>query len=126
MNVAVIGNRDFEDYLLLEKVLNKFDIHLITSGGAKGADSLAEEYAKNKGIEINVIEAKWDDFSEPCVIKYNQYGKKYNTLAGFKRNQEIIKAVDVVIAFWDGKSPGTRDSIKKAEQLEKTVIVVNF
>jgi len=126
MNIAVIGSRDFEDYPLLEKVLNRFDIHLITSGGTKGADSLAEEYAKNKGIEINVIEAKWDDFSEPCVIKYNQYGKKYNTLAGFKRNQEIIKGVDVVIAFWDGKSPGTRDSIKKAEQLEKTVIVVIF
>lgn len=126
MNVAVIGSRDFEDYILLEKVLNGFDIHLITSGGARGADSLAEKYAKNKGIDVSIIEAKWDDFSEPCVVKYNRYGKKYNTLAGFKRNQEIIKDVDLVIAFWDGQSPGTRDSIKKAEQLEKTVIVVNF
>ena len=32
---------------------------------------------------------------------------------------------DMLIAFWDGESKGTKDSITKAEKLGKNIIIVN-
>jgi len=38
----------------------------------------------------------------------------------------IVESADLVIGFWDGESPGTKDSIKKAEHLGKTIITVSY
>jgi len=111
MKFAVIGSRSFSDYKFLEKVLSTFDITEIISGGAKGADSLAEQYAKEHNIKTTVFLQDW-----------NKYGKS----AGFLRNADIINASDEVIAFWDGVSRGTLDSINKAKKLNKKVHVYKF
>jgi len=125
MKVAVIGSRNFNDYDLLTMVLKGFKVKTIVSGGASGADSLAERFAKEHNIPIKIFKADWQDFSEPCVIKVNNFGK-YNALAGHKRNEKVVSDVDVVIAFWDGKSSGTKDAIKKAESKGITVTIVRF
>ncbi len=54
MNIAVIGTRTFNDYKLLFNILREYDIKLIISGGAIGADKLAERYAKENNIETKV------------------------------------------------------------------------
>ena len=54
-SVAVIGSRSFADYDLLQNTLMHYKICKIISGGAKGADSLAERYATNHGIELVVF-----------------------------------------------------------------------
>lgn len=120
-NLAVIGSRTYNNYLEMEKILNhliqsllkkniiknKKDIQII-SGGAKGADNLARKYAKLNDIEIIEILPEW---------------KKYGNAAGFKRNYKIWEKADFGIGFWDGKSSGTKQSIKIANDMNKDLIM---
>lgn len=129
MRVAVIGSRDFKDeefiWYNLDEINLKLDISLIVSGGARGVDTIGVDWAKERGIPFKEYLADWKDMSEPCLTKYGSYGP-YNALAGFKRNTTIIENCDLVIAFWNGKSPGTKDSIMKAENLGKEVIIISI
>ena len=75
MKIAVVGSRSFSDYDLLCKVMSEYEPTLIVSGGAQGADSLAERYAREHGIELRVFKAQW-----------GVYGKE----AGFRRNRYIV------------------------------------
>lgn len=109
--MAVIGSRTFEDYNRLKRILDLYPVTTIVSGGAKGADSLGERYADEKGINKEIYVPQWDLF-----------GKK----AGFLRNTTIIENCDMVVAFWDKKSKGTKDSLDKAHSLSKTTLIVYF
>ena len=107
MKYAVVGSRTFSDYPFMEKVLSSYDdITTIISGGARGADSLAKRYAEEHNLNYVEFPALWDF-----------YGKS----AGYLRNQQIVDAAKVVIAFWDGESKGTRHTIKLAETQGKPV-----
>lgn len=110
MKVAVIGSRTFNDYEEVKKVLSTMNITLLVSGGAKGADSLGERYAKEHNIETKIFLPDW-----------NKHGK----VAGFLRNTDIVNEADLVVAFWDQKSKGTLDSIKKADKLGKRILIIN-
>lgn len=109
--LAVIGSRTFTDYQLLKNELDKFPPFTLISGGAKGADKLAEQYADLHDYEKVIFRPNWD-----------LYGKS----AGFKRNVEIIQECDECIAFWDGKSNGTQHSINLANQYNKVIKVIKF
>lgn len=114
--VAVVGSRDFKHYGLLCYYLDNFFFRSdspikIISGGAKGADSLAEKFAEARNIKTKVYKANWE-----------KYGKK----AGFLRNKKIIKNCDVVVAFWDGESKGTKITIDLAKEAGKKVYIVMF
>lgn len=111
--LAVIGSRDFDDYEFLKSVLDPIrdKISLIVSGGAKGADSLAERYADERGIVKKILLADW-----------NTHGKK----AGYLRNKEIIDSCDAVIAFWDGASKGTKHSLDLAGKEGKPFKIIKY
>lgn len=104
--LLVAGTRTFDDYELLSKKIQQLTIRYgnnicIVSGGAKGADTLAERYAKEHGLEFVKFTAKW-----------NEYGKK----AGFIRNEEMHDYISKYehrgcVLFWDGKSKGTKHNI---------------
>lgn len=128
MKVAVVGSQSFDDYELMVKTLEPFTITEIVSGGAKGADTLAEKYADENGIDKDIIEADWDNLEteEPCKVVKRADGSEYNVLAGFNRNTTIVEKADIVIAFWDGQSNGTNDTIVKAEELGKSVLTIHF
>lgn len=105
MKLAIIGSRDFNDYTLLCNTLAPIQ-HQVThviSGGAKGADTLAEVWASEFDKELVVYLADW---------------KKYDKAAGMIRNKDIVSSADFVYAFWDGKSPGTKNSINLCKELE--------
>ena len=100
----------------MESTLKQFEILEILSGGAKGADFLAETYAKINNIPFKLFEAEQDNLkATPCLIRIKD-GKKYNALAGLNRNKLLVDYSDYVIAFWDGKSKGTKDSIDYAKK----------
>lgn len=110
MKLAIIGSRSFNDYDLMCDILSKYkEIKAIISGGARGEDSLAARYAQEKGIFLIEHLPNWN------------LGRH----AGHLRNQSIIDECDRVVAFWDMKSTGTKDSIKKAKKQNKPVEVVN-
>ena len=99
MKVAVIGSRG-----LTVNDLGKYlpeDTTEIVSGGAKGIDTCARNYALSHDLKLTEI-----------LPEYSRYGRG----APLKRNLQIIEYADVVIAFWDGKSKGTKyviDNCKK-------------
>lgn len=131
MKIAVIGSREFTDYDTLKKILDAdIDIcstNFIISGGAPGADSLAARYAREHKIPLIVYEAEWNNLTHPdALIKVNNYGKQYDARAGLRRNSIIIEEADKIIAFHDGTSRGTLDSIQKAKELKKKIKIVKY
>lgn len=83
----------------------------IISGGAKGIDTCASDYALSHDIVLTVY-----------LPHYEIYGKG----APLKRNIDIIKSADLVIAFWDGKSRGTKFVIDKCIDLGKKIKIVKM
>lgn len=130
MKIAVIGSREFDDYNLLKDVLFDFtrkEKIVIVSGGAKGADSLAKKFAKENGLRYIEFAADWYNLDvTPCKIKIDKNGKEYNCLAGFARNKDIISNADMVVAFHNGVSRGTLDSLEIARQQKKNTLIIYF
>lgn len=114
--VIVCGGRDFNNRELcfesLDRYLKGYENIEIVSGHARGADTLGEEYAHAHGLKLTIFEADWE-----------QYGKS----AGAVRNRQMLKYASketpVVIAFWDGKSRGTKNMIDQAMEKAITHIV---
>ncbi len=115
--VAVIGSRTCTDRKLVFDWLDKRINHIkaVVSGGAQGADSLAAEWCKHRGVPLLTYYPKW----------YSMDGV-YDKGAGFRRNRLIITASDRVVAFHDGVSRGTQHSMDIAKQLNKPLVVINF
>jgi len=113
LRVAVVGGRDFKDEQQLKNVLDELNPRptQIISGGAKGADTLAKKYADSNNIICTVVPARWE---------------LYGRAAGPIRNKEIVRLSDMVVAFWDGKSRGTKNTINTAKQYRKTLAVHNY
>ena len=111
MKVAVIGSRTFANKKLLFEILSKIqDIDVIVSGGAMGADSLAEVYAKENNLSTIIYKPN-----------YEKHGKS----APFVRNRQIVDDCDIVVSFWDGASRGTKYTMEYAEKQNKKVYVIN-
>jgi hypothetical protein len=117
IKLAVIGSRSFADRSLLFRTLDecRHRIRLIVSGGARGADSLAQEWASERGVPCRVIRPKWKD----------DHGR-FDRSAGFKRNGDVVNNADEVLAFWDAQSAGTRHAIELARKQNKAVQIVTF
>jgi len=113
MRIAIVGSRDFTDYEKVEQEVLKHikveKIDKVVSGGAKGADTLAKKFAEKYKIPLLEFLPEW---------------KKYGRGAGPMRNTTIIENADVVFAFPTKDSKGTRDSIRKAQELKKILYVI--
>lgn len=103
------------DMKVMERIVTRLLEHdpevVIVSGGARGADTLAEKVARKLCKRPPVIfPADWD---------------KYGRGAGFKRNQQIVDACEQLIACWDGASRGTMHSVRLALEAQKPTFVYN-
>lgn len=134
LRIIIAGCRGFQDYNLLSREVlrivtdkvnamgqGKLPRELITiiSGNAKGADRLGEVFAKTMKLPLEVYPAEWD---------------KYEKAAGPIRNQRMAEEAcknrenydPMLIAFWDGKSKGTKNMIQIAEEMKMDVHVVKY
>lgn len=114
--VIIAGSRVFDNYTYLKDSMdyllqNINDEIIVVCGKARGADTLGEQYAKERGYAVRYFPADWD-----------RYGKS----AGYIRNEEMAKNADALVAFWDGKSRGTKSMIKLAHQYGLRVRVMNY
>ena len=115
--VIIAGSRDYDDYhhlstacdFLLSDLYPDARIEIV-SGTARGADKLGERYAKERGYLLTRFPADW-----------NMHGRS----AGHLRNRDMAEYADALIAFPVGKSPGTRNMIKQARQLDLHVDYAN-
>jgi len=112
MKVGIVGSRDFKNYELFSDIMKQYlsDISWVVSGGAPGADSLAEKWAKENKKMLTIYPADWFNL-----------GKR----AGYVRNTDIVKNSDMIIAFWDGKSKGTKHTIGLAQKMGKECKIIN-
>ena len=106
MKVAVVGSRSIQ-VADLEKYLPEETTEIL-SGGAAGADTSAREYALAHAIPLTEF-----------LPDYRRYGRA----APLKRNISINESADLVLAFWDGTSCGTRFVIERCKQRGTTVRV---
>lgn len=112
MSIAVVGSRDFNDYNLMCKVLNTiYGTESIVSGGAIGADTLSATWARAHNYSVFEI-----------IPNYKKYGGR----APLIRNKEIIAQSDWVVAFWDGRLPGTKNSIMHARNMMKPLTIILY
>ena len=125
VNIIIAGSRTFDNYECLKKKVLNFigekQIELsnicIISGTARGADKMGENFAKELNLKLKCFPADWD-----------KYGKQ----AGFLRNTKMANyAIEddnqgILIAFWDGKSSGTKHMIEiaKKKELEVKIFVI--
>ena len=116
--VIIAGSRDFTDYRLLCQKCDAFlsskrqDSNIvIISGTARGADRLGEQYAAERGYQIERYPADWE-----------RDGKA----AGYIRNKRMADNADALIAFWDGQSRGTKNMIAIARERNLETRVVNY
>ncbi len=114
--VIVAGSRTFKSYEFMCDWLDHYlrfkhpDVQII-SGGAPGADKLAERYAKETNYPCMIIKADW-----------NTYGKS----AGYRRNVEMAELADAAVVFWDGKSRGAKHMIDIATKKQLPLKVINY
>ncbi len=106
MRVAIIGSRSLrvdhlEDYL-------PENVTEIVSGGARGIDTCAREYALAHGLKLTEF-----------LPEYEKYGRS----APLRRNITIIEHADLVLAFWDGASRGTKYVIDNCKKRNIPVVV---
>jgi len=111
IKLAVVGSRSFNNYSIMKQALTQRLPFVLVSGGAKGADSLAERFARENDLETIIHFPEW---------------KKYGRKAGYLRNSFIVRDCDKLVAFWDGKSKGTKMTIDLAEKNGKPCSIIRF
>lgn len=126
--IGVVGSRNIttsqekyiNDFLHCYKnmfeIINKNKQLIIVSGGAYGVDTVAKNWVLNNN---KTSEEK---------IGYKEFLPKDRSKASsyHDRNQEIVNASDSIIAFWDGKSPGTLSTINKAKKSGKQILIIDL
>lgn len=119
MRVIIAGGRNFNDDKFIYHKLDEFFKDKDTSkieeinGCARGVDLIGACYCREHGMKVKAFPADW-----------TRLGKK----AGIIRNQQMADYAKedngVLIAFWNGKSRGTKNMIDtaKKEGLEVNII----
>ena len=107
MKLLIVGSRSIEHFDLTEYVSSETD--MIISGGAKGIDSLAEQYADQHRISKLILRPRYD---------------LYGRAAPIIRNQQMVDMADEDLIIWDGQSRGTRATEQYAKKMQKQLTVV--
>lgn len=112
--IVIGGCRYYNNYQVFKEYvdncfdgINKSEI-VILSGHCSGVDSMAELYAKQNNITLEIYPADW-----------HKFGKS----AGPRRNKQMVDNADCVIAFWDNQSRGTQSLINFAKESDKMLFV---
>jgi len=115
MRTIIAGTRDIISYYQVVTAIREsgFEITEVISGTARGVDSLGERWAREKNIPCQQFPAQWD---------------KYGKSAGYRRNEDMAKVADALIAVWDGQSRGTKHmiNIARTRGLQVFIRFVNF
>ena len=102
VRICVAGGREFDDYDYLVRCMDSIKYRhgkseiILVSGECRGADKLGEQYAEEQEWPIDSHPADW---------------QTHKKSAGFIRNEEMAQQADVLVAFWDGASKGTRHMV---------------
>lgn len=115
MNIAVVGSRDFMSLSLVRKLPPQLGLNdVVITGGANAVDVTIEQECRKLNIPVRIFRPQYQNFPA---------GQKH--LAPLARNKEIVLRSDAMVAFWNGKSRGTKHAINLAIEKGITVIVID-
>jgi hypothetical protein len=110
LRVAIVGSRRFSEPSRVSDYVNTLPARAsIITGSASGVDAAATKAARAKGMAVQVMPASFDELADA--------GRSA------ARNQRLVDACDVLVAFWDGSSKGTRATVERALDSGKEVHV---
>ena len=109
MKLLIIGSRSITDLDLSPYIPS--DVDTIISGGAKGVDSLAEQYADLHRLSKYIVRPRYD---------------LYGRAAPLKRNEQMVDLADAVLVIWDGKSKGTQYTLRYSQKTNKPTTLVQI
>ena len=110
MKVAIVGSRHFSEPDRVSDYVGSLPHGAsIITGSASGVDAAATKAARAKGIPVQVMPASFDEMADAS--------------RSAARNQRLVDACDVLVAFWDGSSKGTRATVERALDSGKEVHV---
>ena len=109
MVLAIIGSRNCPPIDIMSHL--KHLPSSVVSGGAKGADTYAREFANKYNLPLTEY-----------LPEYDKYGKA----APLIRNKLIVDNCDCLIAFWDGQSRGTKFTLDYAKEKGKPIKIVKI
>lgn len=117
--IIIAGGRDFADESLfvekVDKILgNETDIEII-SGHASDADSMGEKYAKTRNLKVKIMPAEW-----------SAYGRAAGPIRNKKMLEYVSEETPILIAFWNGKSKGTKGMIELAKRISIECFVIRY
>ncbi|MEQ8694464.1 MAG: DUF2493 domain-containing protein [Gammaproteobacteria bacterium] len=76
MRVLVCGGSSYQDqaavFRELDRLHNDQPLSLVINGGARGADYLASQWAKQREVPLRVFRADWQQFGEQAVFALNE------------------------------------------------------
>lgn len=110
MNIGVVGSRDWPDRNFVNERLRAYVTKndVVVTGGGRGVDTYAEYWAYAHDVPVIVYRPDWE---------------RYGRSAGFRRNHDIVRNADMVIAFSYNNSRGTAHSIELARHQGKSVLL---
>jgi predicted Rossmann fold nucleotide-binding protein DprA/Smf involved in DNA uptake len=110
VRVAIVGSRRFAEPERVTEYVNGLPPRAsIITGSASGVDAAATKAARTRGLAVQVMPASFDELKDPARSD--------------ARNQRLVDACDVLVAFWDGASKGTRNTVERALDSGKEVHV---
>jgi predicted Rossmann fold nucleotide-binding protein DprA/Smf involved in DNA uptake len=110
VRVAIVGSRHFADPdRVTDYVKGLPSGASIITGSASGVDAAATRAGRERGMNVQVMPASFDEMADPS--------------RSAARNQRLVDACDVLVAFWDGSSKGTRATVERALDAGKEVHV---
>lgn len=115
MKTIIAGNRNYTNKRFIDNQIREYMKHTpiseILEGGATGVDELAGLFAITNNIPRKTFYAPW---------------AKYGKQAGPIRNEDMVRQADALLAFWDGRSRGTADIIRRAKRkgIKVTIITI--
>lgn len=108
MKTIIAGGRHYQFNDTDREFLDTLEITEVVCGGATGADEGGRLWAISRGIPVKMFPADW---------------KNHGKAAGPIRNREMAEYCEQLVAFWDGKSRGTKNMIETAKRLGLRVFI---
>lgn len=110
MKVAIVGSRHFSEPARVVEYVKSLPANAsVITGSASGVDAAATKAARERGMAVQVMPASFDELADASKAA--------------ARNQRLVDACDVLVAFWDGASKGTRATVDRALDSGKEVHV---
>ena len=132
MKIAIIGSRNYTNKTQIKNFMFRLKMEYkdmeIVSGGAKdGADKYAKTFALEFGLDYSEFPPQHETHNIHCVLEPYNYGKPYNVGYYHKRNKDLVKYSDKVVAFIkdDVITNGTKSALEYCKKINKKFVILS-